>query len=162
MELTMDLADVPMKPDKTIAVYTIGFARKSAETFFAKLEEYGVWRVVDIRLRNTSALAGFTRRDDLRFFLGRVTGIDYTHRPELAPSPALLDDYQKARIDWPTYERRFNEIITERRIETQVTHEEMDHACLLCSEPEPNKCHRRLVAEYLKRAWGNVRIEHIL
>jgi len=149
-------------PTDTITIYTIGFAKKSAETFFTKLERYGIRRIADIRLRNTSALAGFTRRDDLQFFLKRVADVDYVHLLQLAPSPALLDDYQKGRIDWPAYERRFNTIIADRRVETQVTPEEMDHACLLCSEPEPDKCHRRLVAEYLQRRWGNVRIEHIL
>lgn len=148
--------------NETIMIYTIGYARKDAETFFCRLEDSGVRRVVDVRLRNTSHLAGFTKRDDLQFFLRRIGDIGYVHLPELAPTAALLDDYQKGEIDWPTYERRFNEIITERRIENIVTPEGLKDACLLCSEPEPDKCHRRLVAEYLQRMWGDVRIEHIL
>lgn len=145
----------------TIAIYTIGFSKKNAETFFGKLQEASVRRVVGIRLRNTSHLAGFTKRDDLRFFLRRVADIEYVHLPQLAPTEALLDDYLKRRIDWTMYEHRFDEIIAARRIETLVTPEQLANACLLCSEPSPDKCHRRLVAEYLQRKWGNVRIVHL-
>ncbi|MGD2109561.1 MAG: DUF488 domain-containing protein [Phycisphaerae bacterium] len=148
--------------NETIAVYTIGFSKKGAAAFFGKLEDAGVRCVIDVRLRNMSHLAGFTKRDDLRFFLRRIGNTNYVHVPELAPTAALLDDYQKGKIDWPTYERRFNEIIAERRIENLVTPEQLQDACLLCSEAEPAKCHRRLVAEYLQRQWNNVRIRHIL
>ncbi len=145
----------------TITIYTIGFSKKDAQTFFGKLQEAGVRRVVDLRLRNTSHLAGFTKRDDLRFFLRRVADIDYVHLPQLAPTEALLDDYLKSRIDWLAYERRFNKIMAERHVEVHVTPEQMANACLLCSEPSPDNCHRRLVAEYLQRQWGNVRIAHV-
>lgn len=145
-----------------ITIYTIGFSKKDAETFFGKLEEAGIRCVIDVRLRNTSHLAGFTKRDDLRFFLRRVAEIDYVHVPELAPTEALLDDYLKRRIDWLTYEHRFNEIIAARGVETLVTPERLANACLLCSEGLSDKCHRRLVAEYLQRQWGNVRIVHLV
>ena len=108
-------------PSDVITIHTIGFSKKDAETFFGKLDEAGVRCVIDVRLRNTSHLAGFTKRDDLRFFLRRVADIDYVHVPELAPTEALLGDYVKRRLDWPTYEHRFNEIIAARRIETLVT-----------------------------------------
>ncbi len=145
----------------TITIYTIGFSKKDAETFFVKLQEAGVRRVLDVRLRNISHLAGFTKRDDLRFFLRRVADIDYVHLPQLAPTEALLADYLKRRIDWTTYEHRFGEIIAARRIDTLVTPEQLANACLLCSEPSPDKCHRRLVAEYLQQKWGGVCIVHI-
>ncbi|MBN2561552.1 MAG: DUF488 domain-containing protein [Phycisphaerae bacterium] len=148
-------------PDGGITVYTIGSARKNAETFFGKLEQAGVRCIIDIRLRNTSHLAGFTKRDDLRFLLRRVVGIEYVHVPELAPTDDLLDDYLKRRIDWSTYERRFNKILVARSIETLVTPERLADACLLCSEVSPKKCHRRLVAEYLQRRFGNIRILHL-
>jgi len=148
-------------PGDEITIYTIGFSKKSAETFFDKIEAAGVRRVIDVRRRNTSHLAGFTKRDDLRFFLRRVADIDYVHIPELAPTDDLLDDYLKRRVDWPTYERRFNKILATRSIETLVTTARLANACLLCSEASPDKCHRRLVAEYLRRRWGNVNIVHL-
>ena len=44
---------------KSVKLFTIGFTKKSAETFFSLLRESGVLRVLDIRLHNTSQLAGF-------------------------------------------------------------------------------------------------------
>jgi uncharacterized protein (DUF488 family) len=151
-----------MMPGDEVTIYTIGFSKKSAETFFGKLEEAGVRRVIDVRRRNTSHLAGFTKRDDLRFFLRRVADIDYVHVPELAPTDDLLDDYLKQRIDWPTYERRFSTILAAQSIESLVPPERLVNACLLCSEASPDKCHRRLVAEYLQRGLGNICIMHLV
>ena len=67
----------------------------------------------------------------------------------------------KAKGDWATYERRFLELMAERRIEASVRQELLDGACLLCSEDKPQHCHRRLVAEYLSDRWGNVEIVHV-
>jgi uncharacterized protein (DUF488 family) len=49
----------------------------------------------------------------------------------------------------------------ERRIEKVISPNEVDQACLLCSEHISEHCHRRLVAEYMKK-WGNVHIEHLI
>jgi uncharacterized protein (DUF488 family) len=57
-------------------LYTIGFTKKSAEAFFALLESGGVRRLLDIRLHPGGQLAGFTKQDDLAFFLRRLIG-DY-------------------------------------------------------------------------------------
>ena len=135
-------------------LYTIGFTKKSAEDFFELLSASGASRLVDIRLKNVSQLAGFAKRDDLEYLVGRVCGMDYVHLTELAPDAELLDDYRKKRIDWPTYEGRFLALMEERRIEEPPLREVLDGGCLLCSEHTPERCHRRLVAEYLSRKWG--------
>ena len=145
-----------------VKLFTIGFTRKSAEHFFTALSKAGVQRVLDIRLNNVSQLAGFAKRDDLRFFLKAICGIDYLHRPDLAPSKELLDEYRKNGGDWPTYKSGFLELIAERQIEKRVSKELIDGGCLLCSEEAPDHCHRRLVAEYLADKWGNVEITHIV
>jgi uncharacterized protein (DUF488 family) len=144
-----------------VRLLTIGFTKKTAREFFTRLREAHVRRVVDIRLNNASQLAGFTKKDDLAFFLQEIGGIDYVHRPDLAPTGEILAGYKKKVIGWPEYERRFNALLAERHIETLVSPQEMDLACLLCSEPTPAKCHRRLVAEYLQRAWPGVVIAHL-
>lgn len=142
-------------------VSTIGFTQKSAEQFFGGLQRAGVRRVVDVRLHNTSQLAGFAKRDDLRYFLS-LLGIDYVQEPLLAPTEELLADYQKKRIDWVEYERRFTELLRGRRIEQAIQPTLLDQACLLCSEAQPQRCHRRLVAEHLQRHWGDLEIEHLV
>ena len=143
-------------------LYTIGFTRKSARAFFTKLANAGVRRLVDVRLNNVSQLAGFTKREDLRYFTQVICGIEYIHAPDLAPTAEILDPYKKQKNgDWDLYERQFLELMRARRIEATISRELLDEACLLCSEETPHHCHRRLVAEYLRDQWGHVEIEHI-
>ena len=142
-------------------VFTIGFTKKSAETFFERLKNARVKRLVDIRLNNISQLAGFTKRDDLRYFTKAICHIDYVHVPELAPTQEILDAYKKQNGDWDLYERQFLDLIKKRHIEETTSRELLDGGCLLCSEEKPQHCHRRLVAEYLKEKWGDIEVEHI-
>lgn len=142
-------------------LFTIGFTKKSAEQFFTRLKDAGVKRLVDVRLNNISQLAGFTKKDDLRYFTNAICNIDYIHLPDLAPTAEILDPYKKAKNgDWDLYERQFLELIRARHIEN-TPREILDGGCLLCSEEKPHHCHRRLVAEYLKEHWGDVEIVHI-
>jgi uncharacterized protein (DUF488 family) len=151
-----------MPGKKTLSLYTIGFTQKNAETFFGMLSRSGAKRLVDIRLNNVSQLAGFTKRDDLRYFARALCGIEYEHRLDLAPTQELLDYVRKQQGRWDVYERAFRKLMTERRIEQTVPRALMDGACLLCSEAEPDHCHRRLVAEYLRDHWGAVEIVHLV
>lgn len=142
-------------------IYTIGFTKKSAETFFTSLQHAQVKRLIDIRLNNTSQLAGFTKKDDLQYFTKAICDIDYLHLPELAPTADILDTFKKQKsTDWQQYERQFLELMQSREIEN-MSRDTLDGACLLCSEETPEHCHRRLVAEYLGRHWGDVEIEHL-
>lgn len=88
-------------------IYTIGFTKTTAESFFTRLRAAGITRVIDVRLNNVSQLAGFSKRDDLRFFLKTICGAEYLHLPELAPTQSLLDNYRKVEHDWPGYESEF-------------------------------------------------------
>jgi uncharacterized protein (DUF488 family) len=143
-------------------ILTIGFTKKSAETFFTRLMSAGAKRLIDVRLNNVSQLAGFTKKDDLRFFTRAICNIDYLHLPELAPTAEILDPYKKAKNgDWQVYEHQFLDLMRSRQIERVVGREMLDGGCLLCSEEKPHHCHRRLVAEYLKEHWPDVEIEHI-
>jgi uncharacterized protein (DUF488 family) len=142
-------------------LFTIGFTKTSAEHFFERLQHARVKRVVDVRLNNVSQLAGFAKRDDLRFFVGRICGADYVHCPELAPTSEMLDAYKKHGGNWDEYSKKFLALIASRRIEATLDVASLDEACLLCSEDVPHHCHRRLVAEYLKDRWPNVDIQHL-
>jgi len=146
---------------RNIKIFTIGFTKKKAEKFFTELCNAGVKRVIDIRLNNVSQLAGFAKKDDLRYFLKTICDIDYIHMPELAPTKDILDEYKNNGGDWSVYEKNFIDLIEKRKIEKKITNDILDNACLLCSEEKPDHCHRRLVAEYLSKKWGNVKIEHI-
>src|SRR6266851_1443473 len=142
-------------------IFTIGFTKKSAETFFTRLQNAGVKRLVDVSLNNVSQLAGFAKKDDLRYFTKTICNVDYLHIPNLAPTKEMLDAYKKQKGDWGLYEREFLDLMRKRKIEDTTSPEMLDGCCLLCSEEKPHHCHRRLIAEYLKDSWGNVDIEHI-
>lgn len=142
-------------------IFTIGFTKKSAEQFFTCLKQPGLERVVDTRLNNISQLAGFTKKDDLRFFLREICHIDYIHLPELAPTKDTLAAYKKNGGDWQAYERQFLALMAKRRVEETLNKKLMSGGCLLCSEATPERCHRRLVAEYLREKWGEVEIKHL-
>lgn len=142
-------------------VFTVGFTRKSARRFFGLLRESGAKRVVDVRLNNVSQLAGFAKKDDLAYFLEAICGMDYVHLPLLAPTQALLDAYKKRKGDWGTYEQEFLMLMKDRQVEHGVPRELVADGCLLCSEDGPEHCHRRLVVEYLQRAWGGLEIIHL-
>ncbi len=145
-----------------MTIYTIGFTKKSARSFFTKLQLSGAKRLVDVRLNNVSQLAGFAKRDDLQFFLESLCQMQYIHIPALAPTQDMLDAYKKKKGDWTIYEAKFLSLMEQRRIETTVSEAQMAEACLLCSEDTPEHCHRRLVAEYLRNKWHGVEIRHIV
>jgi uncharacterized protein (DUF488 family) len=145
-----------------MTVFTIGFTKKTARDFFSKLKQSGARRLIDVRLNNVSQLAGFAKKDDLRYFLDAICQMEYLHIPSLAPTQSILDAYKKKKGDWNVYEDRFLALMRERHIEDTISREELDGACLLCSEETPDHCHRRLVAEYLRNKWGNLEIKHIV
>jgi uncharacterized protein (DUF488 family) len=142
-------------------LFTIGFAGKSAEKFFSSLMKYSVKKVIDIRLNNVSQLAGFTKKDDLKYFLNVICAIEYQYLPQLAPTKDLLDSYRKKAVSWEKYEITYLSLLEERQVLKNLKTEDFDRACLLCSEAEPDHCHRRLAAEYLQRKWTGLKILHI-
>ena len=149
-----------------IKIYTIGFTKKTAEDFFTILKKNNIRIVYDIRLNNTTQLAGFTKGRDLEYFLREILSIKYIHDTKFSPTKEILNDYKKNIIDWDTYEDRFNTLLDSRNLESYIKDElknKLDGMCFLCSESTPEKCHRRLVAEYIKKVLfdENIEIIHI-
>ncbi len=143
-------------------LYTIGFTQKTAEQFFDLLQKHQVECLVDIRLHPDGQLSGFTKKEDLKYFLKTILGCDYRHFLNLAPSDELLKSY-RADHDWERYEVAFNQLMDERQIPQALDRSlfEEKTCCLLCSEPTPGHCHRRLVAGRLAQAWQPVEIIHL-
>ena len=143
-------------------IHTIGFTKKGAQTFFELLKTANVKQVVDVRLNNSSQLAGFAKRDDLKYFLEKFCNIKYFYEPLLAPTKEMLDEYKKNGGNWETYEARFTELMIKRKIEDNISKDMVDQGCLLCSEDKPHNCHRRIVAEYFRDRWaGETKISHL-
>lgn len=143
-------------------IYSIGFTQTTAERFFERLSDAGVARLLDVRLNNTSQLAGFAKAKDLPYFLHELIGATYEHQPLLAPTQELLDDYRKRKGDWATYETRFLQLMASREIERKLSISEFQTpTALLCSEATAEHCHRRLVCEYLAARWPDVQPVHL-
>ena len=146
----------------SIKVATIGFTQTTAERFIKRLQNASVKKVFEVRLHNTSQLAGFAKADDLTYFLKTIGGIEYVHAPLLAPTDIMLKAFKKEKGDWAVYENRFLGLMKERRIEEKFKPESLEGACLLCSEALPHHCHRRLVCEYLNLKWGGqLEVRHL-
>ena len=139
-----------------MTIYTIGFTKKSLREFIETLRAADVRCVIDVRLRNTSQLAGWSKQPDFEYLLNNGFGVGYEHHPELAPTGEMLDEYKRDG-DWVRYETRFNALLAERQppLLTQ------ENVCLLCTEPTPEQCHRRLVADYLRALNPLLEVKHL-
>ncbi|MDQ3647616.1 MAG: DUF488 domain-containing protein [Actinomycetota bacterium] len=143
-------------------IYTIGFTQTTAEYFFERLKAAGIRRLLDVRLNNSSQLAGFAKARDLPYFLQELVGATYRHEPLLSPTQDILDDYKKRQGDWSAYEERFMALMAERRVEHVLAPSEFETpTALLCSEATAERCHRRLVCEYLGLHWPDVTASHV-
>jgi uncharacterized protein (DUF488 family) len=143
-------------------LYTIGFTRSTAAHFFGRLRQAGIRRLIDVRLHNTSTLAGFTRRDDLAFFLRELLDAEYVQEPLLTPTPEMLRGYQGGEMGWDTYMAQYRALVESRGVAAALDRHLFEGpSVLLCSEATPVRCHRRLAAEYLGAAWGGLEIVHL-
>ena len=143
-----------------MTLYTIGFSQKSAEEFFKILKINNIIRLIDIRLNNKSQLAGFTNVRHLPYFL-KIYDIEYLYRPDFAPSKELLNGYKDKSISWKEYEIVYNKILIKRNIIEKIDWDIFENSILLCSEPTADKCHRRLLAEYLAQKNNEIKIKHV-
>lgn len=143
-------------------LYTIGFTKTSAESFFSRLADNGVQSVVDVRLKSDSQLSGFAKKKDLAFFLREIARISYKQELALAPSRDMLDSYKKGAMSWDTYASLYVDLLKNRQVEHLIEPKSFNGACLLCSEDTPHKCHRRLAAEYFQSCWNEtIEIVHL-
>ena len=143
-------------------IYSIGFTQKSASEFFGTLKANGIERLLDVRLNNTSQLAGFAKQADLKYFLEEICGAAYEHEPLLAPTQEILDAFKKHKGSWEVYTEAYLALIGSRKVESVLSQDSFrKKTVLLCSEPTAEHCHRRLALEYLQQHWNDVGISHL-
>ena len=143
-------------------IATIGFTRSSAQSFFERIAASGIRRVGDVRVHNTSQLAGFAKKDDLAYFLRTICKASYVELPDLATTEDLLRAYRGKELDWDAYARSYLRAIADRGVEETLDRGLFEPGIiLLCSEDKPEHCHRRLAAEYLQSRWPDVKIRHL-
>jgi len=143
-------------------IYSIGFTQKNASEFFGALKANSIERLLDVRLNNTSQLAGFAKQADLPYFLREICGAAYEHEPLLAPTQEILDAFKKHKGSWDAYTEAYLALIRARKVESALSRDSFQRkTVLLCSEPTAEHCHRRLALEYLQEHWNNVAISHL-
>jgi uncharacterized protein (DUF488 family) len=143
-------------------LHTIGFTQKTAEQFFSLLKSNSIECLVDVRLKPDGQLAGFSKKNDLQYFLRELIHCDYRHMPRMAPTEEILQTYRTEK-NWQKYVIQFESLMNQRGIPEILdrTLFEEKNCCLLCSEAFPEHCHRRLVAERIAKSWGDVEIIHL-
>jgi uncharacterized protein (DUF488 family) len=143
-------------------IYSIGFTQKNASEFFGTLRASGIERLLDVRLNNTSQLAGFAKHSDLPYFLREICAADYEHEPLLAPTQEILDTFKKHKGSWDVYSEAYLALIRSRKVESVLSPDSfIKKTVLLCSEATAEYCHRRLALEYLQKHWTEVTIRHL-
>jgi uncharacterized protein (DUF488 family) len=143
-------------------LFTIGYTKKSLKEFVTLLKNNNIEKLVDIRLKNKSQLAGFAKGEDLRFLLENLLGIKYSYQPLLAPTEEVLNKYRTDK-NWEEYVASFTQLMQERDMHNILKKEtlDVDNVCLLCSEDIPKQCHRRLLAENYKQFDDFISIIHL-
>ncbi len=143
-------------------IFSIGFTHKTARDFFEMLKANRIERLLDVRLSNTSQLAGFTKQADLEYFLHEICGAVYEHESLLAPSVELFRAYRKEKGSWDDLASGYLKLLTARKVESVLPKSSFKkRTVLLCSEASPDECHRRLALEYLQKHWPEVKIHHL-
>ena len=145
-----------------ISLYTLGFTKKNASKFFGLLEQNNIKRLVDIRINTSSQLSGFAKDEDLKYFLERIVHIEYIYIPDFAPTKELFNSYREKKLSWEEYEIEYQNLIRTRKVREKYSVDDFDGNCFLCSEDLPDKCHRRLLVEYLKNNRDDIIIKHLV
>lgn len=144
-------------------LYTIGFTQKSAQQFFELIKSNKIGLLLDIRLNNSSQLAGFSKGNDLKFFLKEICNCDYKHALEFAPTEDILNSYKKKQINWATYNDKYTSLIMGRDVllEFEELFLHYESICLLCSEPTHEQCHRGILANMIIGVYPRVELKHL-
>lgn len=148
-----------------INIYTIGFTKKDAKHFFNIIKEEGITLIIDVRLNNTSQLAGFSKYPDIVYFLEKCSGCAYISDKRFAPLESTLILYKTKKISWEEYVSQFNSTMKDRNIEKYIKEKyenviEKEKICFLCSEEMPEHCHRSLIANLFSKLF-NTNIIHL-
>ncbi|MCL2546903.1 MAG: DUF488 domain-containing protein [Oscillospiraceae bacterium] len=142
-------------------IFTIGYTKKSAQTFFEHIKSNKIDVLVDVRLYNSSQLAGYSKSKDLAYFLRAICNCDYMWASQFAPTSSLLNGYKDNLITWAEYEKSYNEILAMRNQLDFFERFGDKRICLLCAEELPARCHRRLLAEITADKYVGTTITHL-
>jgi uncharacterized protein (DUF488 family) len=141
-------------------IWTIGYEKLLPGALVAELEHAGVRRLIDVRYRPQSRRAGMSKTR-----LGELLaehGIAYEHRRALGTPPDIRWYYKNKQeaegarqfagyIEQDDGAAALDALAEELRAGAPPT-------ALMCLEAEPAVCHRRTVAEHLRRRIPELRV----
>ena len=144
-----------------LELFTIGYTKKSAEKFFRIISDNKIEIVADVRLYNSTQLAGFSKSADLQYFLKKICDCSYIALKQLAPNPSLFENYKNGKTSWNEYEKIYNKFLdTGANLDFFYAFKNK-RICILCAESTPERCHRRLLAEKIAKIYDDVTIVHL-
>lgn len=143
-------------------VYTAGFTKWLAEDFFEKLNALNINKLIDIRLRPNSQLSGFTREVNFSYFLKKLSHVEYEHQINLAPTKDLLNKRRKNNLSWQEFESEYLNLLTEDILEYCFKEISKQNILFLCSESEPQFCHRRVLTDKLLSLNSELKVTHLV
>lgn len=145
-----------------MTLYHIGYEGLPFDDFVTYLKYCGISTVVDVRYSPVSRKKGFSKAA----LAGNLSehGIGYLHLKKIgAPKPMRTKLYESWNYDqfFTAYRKHLRSHLSELDpILDLISNEE--HVVLLCYERDPEKCHRKIVAEEVKRIDDNgLKIEPI-
>ncbi len=143
-------------------IWTIGHSTRSIEDFLALLKNAGIQVLADVRSFPGSRRYPHFSKENLASVLA-AAGIEYVHLPELGGRRRPLRD--SLNMTWRNESFRgyadYMETDAFREgIERLMELARERRTAIMCSEAVWWRCHRSLIADYLKAA--NVTVTHIL
>jgi len=144
-------------------LYTIGYEGLDQRQFMAHLAHHGVDVVADIRKLPVSRKKGFSKTA-LKEMLNRGN-IEYLNFQGLgAPKEIREELYQSG--NYSRFFKKYLKNISDQQDLLETIHSLVDQGkkvSLLCFERNPQQCHRKVVAEEIKKLDGNgLEVTHIV
>jgi hypothetical protein len=134
-------------------IFTLSAYETSAEQFFDALLCRKADLVLDVRLKNTNQLCGFTRQKDLEYLIPQITGAAYVHDLRFAPTPELLDRYRKHWnwIGWEEYREQYDALMRKRGAEFafRSSYGTYSAVCILGTATKKRRSHSEALVELL-------------
>jgi|GEM_PF-396611 len=134
-------------------IFTLSAYETDAGHFFEALKEHHTDLLLDVRLKNTNQLCGFTRKKDLEYLVPLVTGARYEHDVRFAPSPETLKGYLNHWTDWEQYRKAYLADIGKSDAEKLFRKEYGRYrcVCLLGTATKKRRSHSEALAELLAK-----------
>lgn len=142
------------RPRAACAVHTIGYEGLQVDALLDILLRAGIQRVIDVRASLVSRRYGYHKSTLSR--LCRRLGLEYTHVPEVGIASELRTGLERSSDYELLFQRYENDILPAQQhaVETIAGWVASEPSVLLCTETDPEACHRSRLAARIARSTG--------